>query len=100
MFIVTTVLEDLERTTRVFEEAQIPVFSVMDMIGHKSEDHNYLLESWFARSAEQTSSLFFFSFTSDDKAANAMKLIEKANAVKPDGFPMRAFILPVESSSH
>ena len=100
MFIVTSIKEDLQNVSQIFEEAQIPVFSVSDTIGHKSEHNNYLLNNWFARSDAATSALFFFSFTDDEKAANALELVKNHNTLKPNSFPIRAFIVPVENCSY
>lgn len=100
MFIVTSIKEDLQNVSQIFEEAQIPVFSVSDTIGHKSEHNNYLLNNWFARSDAATSALFFFSFTDDEKAAKALELVKNHNTLKPNSFPIRAFIVPVENCSY
>jgi hypothetical protein len=100
MFIVTSIKEDLQNVSQIFEEAQIPVFSVSDTIGHKSEHNNYLLNNWFARSDAATIALFFFSFTDDEKAAKALELVKNHNTLKPNSFPIRAFIVPVENCSY
>jgi hypothetical protein len=100
MFVVTSIKEDLQNVAHIFEEAQIPVFSVSDTIGHKAAQDNYLLNNWFARSDAATSALFFFSFTDDDKAYKALALVKEYNLNKPGNFPVRAFILPVEGCSY
>lgn len=100
MLVVTSIKEDLQTVTRIFEKALIPVFSVSDTIGHKAEHNNYLLNNWFARSEEQTSALLFFSFTDDDKAEKALEGIVQYNRETPSAFPVRGFIIPVEKSSY
>ena len=100
MLIVTSIKEDLQHVSHILEAAAISVFSVSDTIGHKTEHNNYLLNNWFARSDAATSALFFFSFTENDKAVKAVELVKSFNAGKGDGFPIRAFILPVEGCSY
>lgn len=100
MLIVTSIKEDLQNVTHIFEAAKIPVFSVSETIGHKSEHNNYLLNNWFARSDEATDALFFFSFTDNEKALTGISLVKKYNIDNPSSFPIRAFILPVEGCSY
>ena len=48
------------------EKAGVPVFSVSEIVGHKTEHHNYLPAIWFGKNDEGTDSLFFFSFTENE----------------------------------
>ncbi|MDE3126025.1 MAG: hypothetical protein KGK14_10960 [Bacteroidota bacterium] len=100
MLVITSIKEDLLAVTHILEKAKVPVFSVTDTIGHKSEHNNYVLNNWFASGDAQTSALFFFSFTDDDKAAHAIEEVKKFNNETPSAFPIRAFIVPVEASSY
>lgn len=99
MLVITSIKEDLQVVTDVFEKVQIPVFSVSDTIGHKAAHHNYLLNNWFASGSDQTEALFFFSFTEDNKAVEALQQIKELNEKRKNNFPVHAFILPVEASS-
>ena len=100
MLIITSIKEDMQQVSRIFEQAQIPVYSVSETIGQKPEHNAHLLNNWFARSDSSTSALFFFSFTDDDKAAGAMNLVMKQNETSSSKFPIRAFILPVDACSY
>jgi hypothetical protein len=100
LLIVTSIKEDIQPVTRIFEDAQIPVFSVTETVGHKSEHNDYLLNNWFARSDAETNALLFFSFTDDTKASVGLELVRKYNLEHPGNFPIRAFIVPVEKSSY
>ncbi len=98
MLVITSVKEDLQEVTDIFEKAEIPVFSVSNTIGHKAAHHDYLLTNWFGRDNDQTDALFFFSFTDDEKAYKTLDLIKIHNELEESLFPVRGFILPVESS--
>lgn len=100
MLVVTSIKEDMQSVTDLFEKSGISVFSVSDTIGHKAAHHDYLLTNWFGRNNEETDALFFFSFTDDEKASAFMNLAKEQNEVKQSLFPLRAFILPVEASSY
>ncbi len=100
MLIVNSIKEDLEAVQHIFEEAKIPVFSVSETVGHKTEHSNDLLNNWFAQGDVSTESLFFFSFTNDVKAKEGLQLIKKYNQNQPSNFPLRAFLLPVEDCSY
>ena len=98
MLILTSIKEDMQAVTDIFEKAEIPVFSVSDTIGHKAAHHDYLLSNWFGRSNEATDALLFFSFTDEDKAYKGLELVKQLNEAKQSPFPVRAFILPVEAA--
>lgn len=42
MLVITSIKEDLLAVTHILEKAKVPVFSVTDTIGHKSEHNNGL----------------------------------------------------------
>ena len=100
MLIITSIKEDMQAVTDILEKAEVPVFSVSETIGHKAAHHDYLLTNWFGKNNEQTDALFFFSFTDDEKAYAAMQLAMKYNEAKKGLFPIRAFIMPVETASY
>lgn len=100
MFIITSIKEDMQAVTDIFEKATIPVFSVSDTIGHKADHDGYLLSNWFGSNQEETAALLFFSFTEDEKADHALKLVKEYNEQKQSLFPVRAFIVPVLAASY
>lgn len=99
LLVITSIKEDLKTVSLIMQKAGITVFSVSEIIGHKTEQHDYLPDNWFGKTDEGTDSLFFFSFTESDKAANAMQMLRKHNEENNTGFPIRSFILPVEEAS-
>lgn len=99
LLVITSIKEDLNTVSSIMQKAGIAVFSVSEIIGHKTEHHDYLPDNWFGKSDEGTDSLFFFSFTESVKAANALQMIREHNANNTSGFPIRGFISPVEDAS-
>lgn len=85
---------------KILEEAKIAVFSITDTIGFKGNTAHNLADGWFATAADQFDSVFLFSFTEDENARNALDLIREYNDSKECKFPIRAFIVPVESASY
>lgn len=100
MLVITSVKEDVRAVSRIMDKADIPVFSVSETIGHKTEFHEYLPDNWFGKSTDGTQALFFFSFTEDEKATHAIALVKEFNQESKTKFPIRAFVLPVEQSSY
>lgn len=99
LLVITSIKEDLNTVSLIMQKAGIAVFSVSEIIGHKTEQHDYLPDNWFGKTDEGTDSLFFFSFTESEKASNAMQMLRKHNEENDTGFPIRSFILPVEEAS-
>ena len=99
-FIVICLKEYQDEVYRIFKQANIHVFSATDVVGFKDNQTPDLLEDWFASGDEKFDSLFIFSFTLDEYANNAMELIKKYNDESKTGFPLRAFIVPVEKASY
>ena len=99
-FIVTCLKEYQDEVYRIFTHSNIEVFSATDVIGFKDNQKPNLLEDWFATGDEKFDSLFIFSFTTGEHAEKAMELIKSYNDERKTGFPLRAFIVPVEKASY
>lgn len=99
LILITSIKEDLEQVTKIMEEAGIAVFSVSEVVGHKTEHHDYRVHNWFGRSGEGTASLVFFSFCPGEAAQKAMELIRSYNERTHSRFPVRGILMPVEATS-
>jgi hypothetical protein len=99
LFIVACLKEYQDDVHQIFKQAKINVFSVTDVIGFRDNHTLNLLEDWFASGDEKFDSLFIFSFTGDENAEQCLGLINNYNEKNKTGFPVRAFIVPVEKSS-
>ncbi len=99
LLIITSIKEDLQTVTHIMDKAGIAVFSVSETIGHKTEQHGFLMDNWFGKSGDGTAALFIFSFTDDAKATHTIDLVKNHNAVSESHFPIRAFVVPVDQSS-
>ena len=98
LLVITSLKEYRQKAAQILEQAQIAVFSITDTIGIKDFQDANLLDSWFSKGDEQFDSIFIFSFTDDDKADRVLDLVRKYNTEHDTGFPMRAFIVPVDKS--
>lgn len=96
LLIITAIQEDLQAISHILQEAKVPVFSVTETVGHKSEHHDYLPDNWFGKNEDGTDALVFFSFTEEAQALRVLELIKQKNASSQSGFPARAFMMPVE----
>ena len=100
LLVVTSLKEYQKKVAHILDKAGIEVFSVSETIGFKDHQTSNMLDNWFSSGSEQFDSIFLFSFTEELKAENALELIKKYNAENNTGFPVRAFIIPVDKSSY
>lgn len=100
LLVVTSLKEYQKKVAHILDQAGIEVFSVSETIGFKDHHTSNLLDNWFSRGSEQFDSIFLFSFTEEVKSEHALELIKKYNVENETGFPIRAFIIPVDKSSY
>ena len=99
LLVITCLKEYQRNAAQILEEAKIAVFSATATIGIKDNQDSNLLDNWFSTGGEQFDSIFLFSFTDLEKAERALDLVKKYNTKNETGFPLRAFIIPVDRSS-
>ncbi len=100
LLLVTSLKEYQKTITNIMDRAGIEVFSVTETIGFRDHRTPVLLDNWFSSGSEQADSIFLFSFTEESKTDHALQLIVQHNNENQTGFPIRAFILPVEKSTY
>ena len=100
LLVVTSLKEYQKKVAHILDQAGIKVFSVSETIGFKDHQTSNMLDNWFSSGSEQFDSIFLFSFTEEQKAGYALELIKKYNVENNTGFPVRAFIIPVDKSSY
>lgn len=100
LLFVTSLKEYQKTVVDILNKAEIPVFSITETIGFKDHHETNLLDNWFSSGTDQFNSIFVFSFTKQAQTEKAMELIKAYNAANETGFPIRAFIVPVEKSSY
>lgn len=100
LFIVTSLKECREDVIQLFKKANIPAFSSTNITGSKDINGNNIAEDWFASGDAQFDSMMQFSFTPDENAMLGMELVKEYNNNKDSKYPIRAFVLAVENSSH
>jgi hypothetical protein len=100
LLVVTSLKEYQKKVAHILDQGGIAVFSVSETIGFKDQGTSNLLDNWFSSGNEQFDSIFLFSFTDEVKAAQVVELIKKYNAENETGFPIHAFIVPVDQSTY
>lgn len=96
LFITTCLKEYRKDVFKLFKEANMAVYSVADITGIKEDGAPDLLQDWFASGDEKFDSIMIFCFTDDANARIAKELVLNYNEQNKTGFPVRAFIVPVE----
>jgi hypothetical protein len=92
--------EDRQTVAAIFKKAEIGIYSAVETTGFKGFAHANLLDDWFSSGGDAFISAAMFSFTTVELAAKALLLIKQYNTDNPTNFPVRAFIMPVDASSH
>jgi membrane protease subunit (stomatin/prohibitin family) len=100
LLLVTSLKEYQKTVAEIFNKSGIAVFSVTKTIGFKDQRQHNLLDDWFTSGTDQFDSVFVFSFTEEEKSEKALNLIREYNSKNDTGFPIRAFVIPVDKSSY
>ena len=100
LLVITSLKEYQKKVSHILDQANIAVFSVSQTIGFKEHHTPNLLDNWFSSGNEQFDSIVLFSFTDEAKAERALELVKQYNQENETGFPVHAFIVPVDQSSH
>lgn len=98
LLVITSLKEYLPDIPGLLKQAGIEVFSVSKTTGIRTTGEQDLLEDWFGSRPGEYDSVFVFSFTTEDNSRKAIGLVVDYNAKHPTGFPVKAFMLPVESA--
>lgn len=100
LFIVTSIKECKDDVMQLFKKANIRAFSSTGITGSKDINGNDISDDWFASGDAQFDSMLQFSFTTDVNAQQGMELVKQYNSQNDSKYPIRAFVLAVENSSH
>ena len=100
LLIITCLRENEQAVKQIFKEAGISVFSIMQSRGIKNDPDLNLMDDWFGNSDGEADSLVLFSFHQSVLVNKCITLINESNSKINSEFPIRAFVLPVESFSN
>ena len=100
LLVVTSLAEHSDKVAAMLTEAGIKMFSKTETTGFKETHRPDMRDNWYGGGNGKFNSIFFFSFTSRDKAEKVIESIRVCNAEKENRFPVRGFILAVESSTY
>ena len=97
LIVVTGAIHFDKDIEKIFEAADIEVFSRSAISGHNKNEENDLSANWFAVSNEYQNSTILFSFTEKEKAERVLELVNRFNESIPSKSRVRAFIMSVEN---
>jgi|WetSurMetagenome_2_1015567.scaffolds.fasta_scaffold1366608_1 hypothetical protein len=100
LLVVTSLAEHAHQVAEMLTRSGVKVFSRTETIGFKETHRPNLLDNWYGSSNGKYNSVFFFSFTAEENAQKMLRAIDQCNAEKKNIFPVRGFILSVESSTY
>lgn len=82
---------------KMLEKAGVPIFSRVEISGHRNNPEEDLSQNWFAVSNGYQESVLFFSFTHQETAKAAMVLVEEFNHSITSSSRIKSFMLAVEA---
>lgn len=100
LLVVTCLKEYQDEVAKIFHQAHVYVFSVTDIMGFKENDAVNMLDEWFAAGKERFDSILLFSFTANEHADQVVDLVNSHNTKEAMQFPIRAFVMPVDTFSN
>jgi hypothetical protein len=100
LLVITYLKEYQKKVSEIMDLSGITVFSINETTGFKDSPTPNLLDNWFSHGNEKFDSAFLFSFTDKAKADQALSLVKNHNAGNETGFPIHAFVLPVDKTSY
>lgn len=99
LLVITSLKESLPAVSDLLRLAGVAVYSVSKITGMRTTDDVELLDDWFGSESGEFDSIVLFSFTEEAVVDKAMTLVNQYNEIGDTGFPLRAFVLPVEKTS-
>lgn len=102
LLIVACIQEHQHEVSAILQQSGIVVFSVSDVTGYKRNNGRpNPMDNWFGGGNTEFASLFFYAFTDDRHAENALSEIGAFNDAHEEDnrFPLHAFVMPVEATT-
>lgn len=96
LIIVLGMVEHEKKIANMFKDANIPIFSKVDVEGIKSGKHQIDLTNWFGSDQDTDLSIMFFAFIANGNAELLFQKVKEFNAIDERIAPLHAFQLPVE----
>jgi len=99
LLIILCIEEDTEDVAGLLRKAGVQMFSRTEITGFNTEYPAILAGEWFASGKESVQSAALFTFSVEEKIEAALQLVNAHNESKKPVFPLKAFVLPVETFS-
>jgi hypothetical protein len=96
LIIVLGMQEHQTDLSKMFKDANTPIYSKVNVEGFKTGSKQVDLANWFGDSIDGDMSIMFFAFVPKQNAENIMKKVTEFNADENRISPLHAFQLPVE----
>jgi len=99
LLIVTSLKELKDDVSAILKKTGISTFSFSETIGVKTGNMPDVSDSWFSSdNNHEFRSVFFFSFTDEEKIKHVFTELEAFNTLDRVNYPVHGFILPVEKA--
>lgn len=96
LLIVLGVEEHQTALSKIFKEANTPIYSKVDVEGFKTGSKQIDMSNWFGDSVDGDMSTMFFAFVPKQNVDSILEKVSEFNNNENRISPLRAFQLPVE----
>jgi len=96
LIIVLGMVDHQKKLSKMFKDANIPIFSKIDVEGFKSAQKQVDMSNWFGGDENSDMSTMFFAFVPKNNAEQIIKQVQGFNQNEDVISPLHAFQLPVE----
>lgn len=99
LLIITAVKTFENKIKQLFANNQVHTYSYSSVVGYKDSTKDSVSDNWFATEMNQTDSLLFFAFVSNEISKKVFEAIEELNKTCNLHSKIHIVVTPIEKSN-
>lgn len=100
LLIITAVREFEKDIKQLLKKAQVKSFSYKDVKGFKDNSEDDLEANWFAINMQETESVLFYAFVSEEKVDGLFDMVKEFNTEQVSKSNIHVAVLNIERCSN
>jgi nitrogen regulatory protein PII len=100
LLIITAVREFEKDIKQLLKKAQVKSFSYKDVKGFKDNSEDDLEANWFATNMQETESVLFYAFVSEEKVDGLFDMVKEFNTEQVSKSNIHVAVLNIERCSN
>jgi nitrogen regulatory protein PII len=99
LLLITAVKEFEEKIKQLLKKAAVQSFSYQDVKGFKNNSGEAVASNWFGSEMNETDSILFYAFMSEEKMDGLFKFVEEFNKEQESMSHIHLVVLNIEKSN-